>query len=61
MIRITHPRPQQGRQSAFGVDFIDGTATVEVLHPERELALIQHGFTVTRVVPVQRRKRRGSR
>ena len=46
MIRITHPRPQLGRQSALGVEFVDGVATVETLHPERELALQQHGFTV---------------
>jgi hypothetical protein len=46
MIRITHPRPQQGRQSALGVEFVDGSAAVENLHPEREQALIQHGFTL---------------
>ena len=46
MIRITHPRPQLGRQSDLGVEFVDGVATVESLHPERELALKQHGYTV---------------
>jgi hypothetical protein len=46
MIRITHPRPELGRQSALGVDFIDGFAEVEELHPERALALTQHGFTI---------------
>jgi hypothetical protein len=46
VIRITHPRPQQGRQSALGVEFVDGSAAVENLHPEREQALIQHGFTI---------------
>lgn len=46
MIRITHPRPVPGRQSAFGVEFIDGVATVDELHPERERALTQHGYTV---------------
>lgn len=46
MIRITHPRPQLGRQSALGVEFVDGVATVTELHVERELALKQHGFTV---------------
>lgn len=45
-MRITHPRPQLGRQQALGVEFRDGVATVESLHPERELALRQHGFTV---------------
>ena len=46
MIRITHPRPQQGRQRALGVEFVDGFAEVTELHPEREQALVQHGFTV---------------
>ena len=45
-MRITHPRPELGAQSDFGVDFIDGVADVESLHPERELALRQHGFTI---------------
>lgn len=45
-MRITHPNPQAGRQRALGVEFRDGVATVESLHPERELALRQHGFTV---------------
>lgn len=47
MIRITHPRPQLGRQRALGVEFVDGVAEVTELHFERELALKQHGFTVT--------------
>lgn len=46
MIRITHPRPQLGRQSALGIDFTDGVAEVEELHPERAQALIQHGHDV---------------
>lgn len=45
-MRITHPAPQPGRQHALGVDFRDGVATVDSLHPERELALRQHGFTI---------------
>ncbi|MEA1264246.1 Rho termination factor N-terminal domain-containing protein [Microbacterium sp. STF-2] len=45
-MRITHPRPQLGRLTALGVDFTDGVATVESLHPERELALLQHGYTI---------------
>lgn len=45
-MRITHPTPQPGRQHALGVDFRDGVATVDSLHPERELALRQHGFTI---------------
>lgn len=58
VIRITHPRPQAGRQSALGVEFIDGTAQVESLHPEREQALTQHGFTIERVSVKRSRKRR---
>lgn len=46
-MRINHPRPQLGRQSGLGVEFIDGVAVVESLHPERELALRQHGYTIT--------------
>lgn len=45
-MRITHPRPQAGRQHSLGIDFTDGTATVDTLHPERELALRQHGYTI---------------
>lgn len=45
-MRINHPTPQPGRQHALGVDFRDGVATVDNLHPERELALRQHGFTI---------------
>lgn len=45
-MRITHPRPQLGRQRDLGVEFRDGVATVESLHPERELALRQHGYTI---------------
>lgn len=57
-MRIIHPRPQLGRQSALGVDFVDGIATVESLHPERELALVQHGFTVEKTSAPSRKKRR---
>lgn len=45
-MRITHPRPQAGRQKAFQLEFIDGVAEIESLHPERELALLQHGYTI---------------
>lgn len=45
-MRIIHPRPELGRQTALGVDFRDGVATVESLHPERELALRQHGYLI---------------
>lgn len=45
-MRIIHPRPELGRQKALGVEFIDGFATVESLHLERELALRQHGYKI---------------
>lgn len=46
MIRITHPRPQAGRQRFLGIEFVDGTAQVTGLHPVREQALLQHGATI---------------
>lgn len=45
-MRIIHPTPQPGRQRALGVEFRDGVAHVDELHPERELALTQHGFVI---------------
>lgn len=45
-MRINHPRPQLGRQRDLGLEFIDGVATVDSLHPERELALRQHGYGI---------------
>lgn len=45
-MRINHPRPALGRQRDLGLEFIDGVAVVESLHPERELALLQHGYTI---------------
>lgn len=52
-MRIIHPRPKPGRQRALGVEFIDGVATVESLHPERELALLQHQFTIEKDLGVE--------
>lgn len=46
MIRITHPHPKPGRVRFLGVEFIDGTAEVAELHPDREQALLQHGHTI---------------
>lgn len=51
MARITHPRPQLGRQQFLGVEFVDGIAEVEELHPERKQALLQHGFTIKTLRP----------
>jgi hypothetical protein len=52
MIRITHPHPKQGRHTSFQLDFRNGVAEVESLHAERELALLQHGFTVEKTLEV---------
>ncbi|WP_437582727.1 hypothetical protein ACSAGD_10705 [Paramicrobacterium sp. CJ85] len=46
MYKITHPRPQAGRQVEFGVDFTDGVALVSSLHPVRLQAFKQHRFRV---------------
>ena len=45
-MRIHHPRPELGKQVMSDVVFCDGVAEVESLHPERELALIQHGASI---------------
>lgn len=50
-MRIFHPRPQIGRQHFIGVDFQGGVAEVEALHPERRLALEQHGFRIEEAAP----------
>ncbi|TQL46676.1 hypothetical protein FB562_2200 [Homoserinimonas aerilata] len=51
MIRITHPRPQAGRQKDLGIEFRDGVAEVTELHPVREQALVQHGYAVEVIEP----------
>lgn len=45
-MRIFHPRPQIGRQQFIGVEFHGGVAEVSELHPERRVALEQHGFLI---------------
>lgn len=57
---IKHPRPQLGRQNAFGVEFVDGVAHVDSLHPVRELALRQHGYTIEPEPDPKRSRRRKS-
>lgn len=57
MLTITSPRPERGRRRFLGVELVDGTAHVESLHPERELALRTHGYTVT-TDPAPKPKRR---
>ncbi len=46
VVRIFHPRPQIGRQQFIGVEFRGGVAEVDELHPERLVALEQHGFLI---------------
>lgn len=46
MFHIHTPEPSTGRTKFLGVEFVDGVAHVEDLHPVRKLALIQHGYTV---------------
>lgn len=46
MARITHPRPVAGRTTAFGIEFVDGVAQVDVLHPERRAALLLHRYVI---------------
>lgn len=57
MFRVHHPRPALGRQSALGVDFVDGVATVDSIHPERKLALEQHGYTIEALPKPKRRRK----
>lgn len=45
-MRIFHPRPQIGRQKFIGVEFRGGVAEADELHPERRVALEQHGFLI---------------
>jgi hypothetical protein len=48
MFHIHTPEPVLGQSRFLDVDFHDGVAHVEELHPTREQALIQHGYTVVR-------------
>jgi hypothetical protein len=62
MARITHPRPQAGKQTFVGVTFYDGFAEVADLHPEVRAALVLHNFTIEDTErPVQPKKRSGKR
>ena len=45
-MRIIHPHPAQGSQKFIGVDFVDGVAVAEALHPETVAALVQHGYKI---------------
>ncbi|WP_402843777.1 hypothetical protein [Microbacterium sp. GXS0129] len=45
-MKINHPAPEPGRVEFLGIEFQDGTAIVDDVHPERVAALIQHGATV---------------
>jgi len=52
MIRIHTPEASVGTTKFLDVEFHDGVATVDDLHPVRELALMQHGYTIERELPV---------
>jgi len=45
-MRILHPRPAEGRQTFIGVEFRNGAAELESLHPEVRASLVLHGFTI---------------
>lgn len=46
MFTITAPDPKPGRSRFLDVDFHDGVATVDDLHPIRHQAFQQHGYAV---------------
>lgn len=47
MARITHPRPQAGKQTFIGVTFHDGFAEVDLRGKDiLAQALVQHGYTI---------------
>lgn len=47
MIRIVAPEYTPGRSTFLDVDFLDGVAEVDELHPVRAQALEQHGYVLT--------------
>lgn len=46
MFHVHTPQPSNGTTTFLDVEFHDGVAHLEDLHPVRELALIQHGYRV---------------
>lgn len=48
MIRITAPRLILGASKFIGIQFRDGVAQVEYVHPEVEASLLQHRYTIER-------------
>lgn len=60
-MRIIHPHPVLGSQTFIGVEFSDGFAVVDSLHPEVEAALIQHGFTFEAATPPSKPSKRSGR
>ncbi len=47
MIRIVAPEFTPGRSTFLDIDFLDGVAEVDELHPVRAQALEQHGYVLT--------------
>lgn len=50
MFHVHTPQPSTGTTTFLDVEFHDGVAHLETLHPVRELALIQHGYTIEREI-----------
>lgn len=50
MFHIHAPEPVVGRSVFLDVEFVDGVAEVDSLHPERARALMLHGYRVIRRV-----------
>lgn len=50
MFHVHTPQPSTGTTTFLDVEFHDGVAHLEDLHPVRELALIQHGYCVVREI-----------
>ncbi|MCW2165399.1 hypothetical protein B0I12_002554 [Microbacterium hydrothermale] len=46
MFHVHTPQPSTGTTTFLDVEFHDGVAHLEDLHPVRELALMQHGYRV---------------
>lgn len=52
MSRITHPRPEVGRQRHLGITFFDGFADHDLTgQPELVESLLQHGFLIEDAEP----------
>lgn len=48
MFHVHTPTPTRGRSKFLDVEFVDGVAHLDTLHPVRAQALTQHGYRVVR-------------